>query len=301
MRTKILSPFIFSILAIGISFTSCKNSDKDYDASGTFETTEVVVSAEGMGKIMEFNVEEGMQLAENQQVGFIDSTQLFLKKQQLKASIQALLSRRPDMQKQIATLEQQLTTSRTEKKRVENLVKDNAIGTKQLDDINAQIAILEKQIIALKSTLSTTLEGISGDKNALDIQMEQLEDQLSKCKITSPITGTVLAKYAEKGELAAAGRALFKIADMNNMILRAYLTGEQVTTIKSGQKVKIYADYGENDKEYEGTVIWISSKSEFTPKTIQTRDERANLVYAVKISVKNDGLLKIGQYGNVKF
>ncbi len=301
MRTTFLKPVLFSVIIFGLSFTSCKKTDEDYDASGTFETTEVIVSSEATGKILQFDLEEGMQIKENQALGYIDSTQLYLKKLQLKASQHALLSRRPDMQKQIATLEQQLTTARIEKKRIENLVKDNAVGSKQLDDVNAQIAILEKQIVATKSTLSTTIEGISGDNNALEIQLKQIEDQLNKCRITSPINGTVLAKYAEKGELSVAGRALFKVADMNNMILRAYLTGDQVTKIKNGQKAKVYADYGETDKEYEGTVIWISSKSEFTPKTIQTRDERANLVYAVKISVTNDGFLKIGQYGNVKF
>jgi HlyD family secretion protein len=289
-------------IAISSFLISCGKSDNDYDASGTFETTEVVVSAEGVGKILQFDVEEGALLSENQQVGYIDSTQLYLKKLQLKASQKALQSRRPNMQKQIAALEQQIATAKTERNRVENLLKDNAATSKQLDDINAQVAVLEKQLIASKSTLETTLEGIAGDNSALNIQSEQLDDQLRKCKIISPINGIVLVKYAEKGELAAAGRALFKIADTNNMILRAYLTNDQLTELKIGQKVKVFADLGKSDsKQYEGTINWISSKSEFTPKTIQTRDERANLVYAVKINVKNDGYLKIGMYGNVKF
>jgi HlyD family secretion protein len=289
-------------IAISSFLISCGKSDNDYDASGTFETTEVVVSAEGVGKILQFDVEEGTLLSENQQVGYIDSTQLYLKKLQLKASQKALQSRRPNMQKQIAALEQQIATAKTERNRVENLLKDNAATSKQLDDINAQVAVLEKQLIASKSTLETTLEGIAGDNSALNIQSEQLDDQLRKCKIISPINGIVLVKYAEKGELAAAGRALFKIADTNNMILRAYLTNDQLTELKIGQKVKVFADLGKSDsKQYEGTINWISSKSEFTPKTIQTRDERANLVYAVKINVKNDGYLKIGMYGNVKF
>jgi HlyD family secretion protein len=302
MKARTLNYKIILGVALIATLTSCRKTDKDYDATGTFETTEVVVSAEGTGKILQLDVEEGTQLTENQVVGHIDSTQLYLKKLQLKASQKALQSRRPDVKKQIAALEQQIATAKTERKRVENLVKANASTTKQLDDVNAQIAVLEKQLIAAKSTLETTNEGISGDNNALDIQAVQLDDQLKKCNITSPISGVVLVKYAEKGELAAAGRALFKIADTNNMILRAYVTGDLLTQLKIGQKVKVFADYGEKDsKEYEGTLNWISGKSEFTPKTIQTRDERANLVYAVKIAVKNDGYLKIGQYGNVKF
>ena len=286
---------------VSIFLVSCSNSDGDVDASGTFETTEIIVSTESMGKIMQLNVEEGQQLNFNQRVGYIDTTQLYLKKLQLVASKKALQSRRPDIQKQLAALEQQIETAKTERKRVENLVKAEASTTKQLDDANAQIKVLEKQLEATKSSLENTSNSILGDNEALQIQIEQIEDQLQKCYITSPISGVVLTKYAEQGELATPGKALFKIGDVTNMILRAYVTSDQLTQIALGQKVKVYADYGEDRKEYEGVVSWISSKSEFTPKTIQTRDERANLVYAVKINTKNDGLLKIGMYGNVKF
>lgn len=286
---------------VSIFLVSCSNSDGDVDASGTFETTEIIVSTESMGKIMQLNVEEGQQLNFNQRVGYIDTTQLYLKKLQLVASKKALQSRRPDIQKQIAALEQQIETAKTERKRVENLVKAEASTTKQLDDANAQIKVMEKQLEATKSSLENTSNSILGDNEALQIQIEQIEDQLQKCYITSPISGVVLTKYAEQGELATPGKALFKIGDVTNMILRAYVTSDQLTQIALGQKVKVYADYGEDRKEYEGVVSWISSKSEFTPKTIQTRDERANLVYAVKINIKNDGLLKIGMYGNVKF
>ena len=286
---------------VSIFLVSCSNSDGDVDASATFETTEIIVSTESMGKIMQLNVEEGQQLNFNQRVGYIDTTQLYLKKLQLVASKKALQSRRPDIQKQIAALEQQIETAKTERKRVENLVKAEASTTKQLDDANAQIKVLEKQLEATKSSLENTSNSILGDNEALQIQIEQIEDQLQKCYITSPISGVVLTKYAEQGELATPGKALFKIGDVTNMILRAYVTSDQLTQIALGQKVKVYADYGEDRKEYEGVVSWISSKSEFTPKTIQTRDERANLVYAVKINIKNDGLLKIGMYGNVKF
>lgn len=301
MKTKSLTTVCMSTLVGLIGLTSCQQSNIKPDASGTFETTEVIVSAEGSGRILDFSVEEGMLLTQGQEVGYIDSTQLYLKKLQLKANQKALLSRRPDMEKQVATLEQQLTTARTEKKRIENLVKDNAVATKQLDDVNAQIALLEKQIIATKSTLSTTINGITGDNDALNIQLDQLENQLTKCRITVPITGTVLSRYAEKGELAVTGKALFKLGDTNQMILRAYVTNDQLSTIKLGQKVQVFADYGKGNKEYEGMITWISNKAEFTPKTIQTRDERANLVYALKISVKNDGYIKIGMYGDVKF
>lgn len=301
MKTKSVTTVCMSTFIGLIGLTSCQQSTIKPDASGTFETTEVIVSAEGTGQILDFTVEEGMALTEGQLVGHIDSTQLYLKKLQLKANQKALLSRRPDMQKQLATLEQQLATARSEKRRIENLVKDNAVATKQLDDVNAQIALLEKQITATKSTLSTTIDGITGDNNALEIQLEQLEDQLNNCRITAPITGTVLAKYAEKGELATTGKTLFKLGDTNQMILRAYVTNDQLSTIKIGQKVKVFADYGKGNKEYEGVITWISNKAEFTPKTIQTRDERANLVYALKISVKNDGYIKIGMYGDVKF
>ncbi len=297
MKTIKILPVLLSVLFLA----SCVKSDGDFDAAGTFETTEVVVSAEAAGKIMQFDLEEGQQLAENEVVGYIDSTQLFLKKEQLLASQKALLSRRPDIKKQIAVLEQQIATAKTEKKRVENLVKANAATTKQLDDMNAQIAVLEKQLAASKTTLESTDAGMNNDNNALKVQVEQLNDQLAKCHISSPISGTVLAKYAEKGELAGAGKALFRVANIDEMILRAYVVNEQLTQIKLGQKVKVTVDFGEEQKQYDGEINWISSKSEFTPKTIETRDERANLVYAIKVKVKNDGYLKIGMYGNVRF
>lgn len=292
---------IYVLLILIAGFSSCRNTDSDFDASGTFETTEIIVSAEAAGKISAFDVVEGQSLKENETVGYIDSTQLHLKKRQLLASIDALLSRRPDLKKQLGTLEQQLATARNEKKRVENLLKSNAATTKQLDDLNAQIAMLERQLTATKSTLESSLQSISGEKEALEVQVLQLEDQLQKCNITCPITGTVLVKYAEKGELASPGKALFKIGDTNNMIFRAYITADQLTKIKNGQQVQVCADFGKEEyKCYEGTISWISTKSEFTPKTIQTRNERANLVYAVKVMVKNDGYLKIGQYGFLK-
>jgi HlyD family secretion protein len=289
-------------IALTAILASCSNSKNDFDAAGTFESTEVIVSAEGTGKILSLDIQEGQVLTANQSVGTIDSTQLYLRKLQLQSTQKSLLVRRPDVQKQIAALEQQITTSKTERKRIENLLKGDAATQKQLDDINAQISVFEKQLDAQKTTLTTTNQGISNDNEGLKLQVAQLEDQLKKCRITSPINGTVLLKYAEMGELAAPGKALFKIADIENMVLRAYVTNDQLSQLKIGKKVKVFADSGKSDmKEYAGTLAWISNNAEFTPKTIQTRDERANLVYAVKINVKNDGTLKIGMYGNVKF
>jgi len=291
------------ILGFGILFvlSSCGKSTDDFDAAGTFEATEITVSSEAMGKIINFDLTEGQEVAENQVVGAIDSVQLYLKKKQLIASSKALVSRKPDTRKQLAAVEQQIETAKTEKKRIQNLLQANAVNQKQLDDVNAQIAVLEKQQAAFKSTLEQTNNSLSGEEEAMQLQIEQLEDQLQKCHIISPIAGTVLTKYAEKGELASPGKALFKVADTKNIILRAYISSDQLTQLKIGQKVQVFSDLGEKDsKQYEGTINWIASKAEFTPKTIQTRDERANLVYAVKIAVKNDGLIKIGMYGNVK-
>lgn len=293
---KRIGIYIASIFLI----CSCTNNTEQYDASGTFEATEIMVSSEASGKILQFDVQEGQALKVNQNVGFVDSTQLYLKKQQLLASMNALQSRRPEVSKQIAALQQQIATAKTEKTRIENLVKANAANQKMLDDIVAQIAILEKQLAAQKSSLDISNRGISDDLATMEIQVAQLDDQLKKCRIASPINGTLLAKYAEVGELAMPGKALFKVADLQNMILRAYITSDQLTQLKIGQAVKVFADFGDETREYSGTISWISGKAEFTPKTIQTKNERANLVYAVKIAVKNDGYLKIGMYGQVK-
>lgn len=284
-----------------IFMAACGKKQGDFDASGTFEATEVLVSSEAAGKILYFRVEEGMLLQAGQVVGQVDSVQLYLKRMQLLASVKATESRRSDIAKQIAATGQQITTARREKERYENLVELKAANVKQLDDINAQIALLEKQLVAQKSTLENGNRSVTEESSALEIQVAQLEDQLRKCRISSPISGTVLTKYAELGELAAVGKPLFKIADVENMFLRAYVVSTQLSKLKLGQQVTVMADYGTDDKrEYKGRVSWISDKAEFTPKTIQTQDERANLVYAVKIAVKNDGYMKIGMYGEMR-
>lgn len=283
-----------------LSFTalSCGRDSEMHDASGTFEATEIIVSSEVGGKILELNISEGDSVEGGAVVGQIDTIQLYLKKRQLLATVRALEARRPELRKQIAAIEEQISVQMREKERIERLLKADAATGKQLDDINSSISILKKQLEAQRSSLTNTSGGITEDAAALMIQAEQLNDQLQRSRITSPIKGSILAKYAEAGEVTAPGKPLFKVADMNDIQLKAYITSDLLTKIKPGQSVKVFSDFGEDEsREYEGKVIWISDKAEFTPKTIQTRSERANLVYAVKIAVKNDGYLKIGMYG----
>lgn len=290
------------ILFLSIAFLSSCNKNNKADAYGIFEAVEIIVSSEATGKILEFNIIEGQILAENQIVGYIDSTQLYLRKQQLIINAGTVNANKPEINKQIAALEHQIKTAKIEKQRIESLIKSEAANTKQLDDLNAQIILYEKQLEAQKSNLNINTRSITGESSAIEIQIAQLQDQIDKCKIKSPINGSVLVKYAEKGEFATTGKALFKMADTENMILKAYITSEQLANIKTGDKVKVFSDYGnDKTKEYLGDIIYISDKAEFTPKSILTDDERASLVYAIKISVKNDGYLKIGMSGYLKF
>lgn len=281
---------------------SCVEGNKAYDASGVFESTEVTVSAEGNGKIQSLDLQEGDRLEAGQIVGCIDTVQLHLSEIQLEASRRAVGSGRLDISRQIAALESQIGKQRQELDRFTKLEKAGASNRKQVEDIQAQIETLERQLAAQKESLNSSNRNVSGQADALEAQIEQIRDRIRKCVITSPVAGTVLAKYSEAGEFAALGRALFKVADIDNIRLRAYITADQLTSLKLGQQVRVFADQGSSGrKEYAGTLIWISDKAEFTPKTIQTRDERANLVYAVKIAVENDGLIKLGMYGDIKF
>lgn len=285
-----------------ILFVSCSRNKEIFDATGAFEATEVLVSSEANGKIMELNLEEGDRVKAGDVLGYIDSTQLYLKKKQLSAGLRSVDIRKPDIRKQIAALEQQIATARTEQQRMENLVKAKAGNQKQVDDLVNNIAFLQKQLDAQYSTLNKTAGGADAEAEGILYQIMQLDDQLQKSTIVNPQTGTVLLKYAEPGEITGIGKPLYKIADTELLYLRAYITASQLSQLKLGQTVRVFADYGEDDRrEYPGTVTWISDKSEFTPKGIQTKDERANLVYAVKIAVKNDGYLKIGQYGETSF
>ncbi len=289
------------IAALVVLSISCNSHSNEPDASGVFEATEIIVSSEASGRILSMEVQEGDELELNQLIALIDTTQLYLKLKQLEASVKGVRSRNPNVGVQIAATQQQIETARREKTRMENLVNAGAANPKQLDDVVAQLQTLEKQLAAQRESLQNTSAGIGNDADALAVQMAQIEDQLQRCFLRSPMTGTVLVKYAEPGEYVSVGKPVLKMADTRNMILRVYVTADQLSSISIGQKVNVLAEVGESDsKRYEGTVIWISDKSEFTPKTIQTQDERANLVYAVKVAVKNDGFLKIGMYGGIK-
>lgn len=298
MKNKLLIPF----LLVAIIFTSCGDSSKETDASGNFEAEETIVSAEASGKILQLNIEEGQTLKAGDIIGYVDTTQLSLRKKQLHYSIRALLAKQPDAATQLSTIQEQIETARFEKKRVESLLKADAATQKQLDDINAQLTFLQKQYNATKTSLSITSQSLQSETYPLKAQIEQTEDLIKKSVLISPTNGTVLTKYMEQNEVATPGKALYKIADLSTLILRAYITGMQLPQIKLGQSVSVLIDAAEGGyKTYSGTITWVSDKAEFTPKTIQTKEERANLVYAVKINVKNDGYLKLGMYGEVKF
>ncbi len=288
---------IFAVLLLLL--TGCAGTH-EYDAGGTFEATEVTVSAEVSGRILELGFQEGDTLQAGRQVGSIDSVQLHLQRLMLMRQRSSVRSNRPDVDSQVAALRARINKAAQEKGRVERLLKDGAATTKQLDDIVAQIRILNSQLDASLSTLHNSVTSVNANASAIDIQIAQVEDRLSKCRISSPIDGLVLAKYVEVGELAAAGRPIMKVADMDHLFLRAYFTSDQLADLQVGQEVTVIADYGgDRQLEYPGKVTWIATESEFTPKSIQTRNSRANLVYAVKIAVPNDGRLKIGLSGSV--
>lgn len=293
MKSFTLFPVLFFLVA-------CSSGTPEYDATGTFEATDVVVSAEASGKILCLDVEEGTILKAGQEAGIIDTVQLYLKKLQLEAGVKSVEGQRPDILKQVAATKEQIVQAQRERDRVANLLRVGAANQKQLDDAESLLKVLRKQLAAQNSTLQNSDQSLTWQSSSVGIQVAQVEDQLKQCHIVAPLTGTVLAKYAEAGELAAPGTPLFKIADMEQIYLRAYITSEQLSEVKLGQKVTVYADYGKDVRTaYPGIVTWISDSSEFTPKTILTKDERANLVYAVKVAVKNDGMLKIGMYGGV--
>jgi HlyD family secretion protein len=286
---------------MGLAMASCGNGHGDFDASGIFEATEVLVSAEASGRLVEFTVQEGAELSSGAQVGFVDTTQLFLKKEQLVASVGVVASRRIDVNRQIAALRQQVETQRGEQARFENLVKSNAATRKQLDDVSAQLAVLERQLAAQQELLENSNNGVGKERASLAVQAAQLDDLIRKSIVLSPLKGTALTKYAEAGELVQPGSPLFKVANLERLFLRAYITSAQLQELKIGQPVGVYIDWNKDERRYSGVVSWVSDKAEFTPKTIQTKDERVNLVYAVKIAVENDGYLKRGMYADVLF
>lgn len=292
------------ILGFGLSLAlaACGDKEVEYDASGIFETTEIIVSAQTAGELTALTAEEGRTVEAGEKLGCVDTVQLALKKRQLSASLTATDSKRLDRKRQVAALRQQIDNLQREKARFSELLKADAATEKQVDELNYQIAILQRQLEATEEQINSSNSSLDGQSSGIEAQLAQVEDQIRKSVAASPIKGTILAKYAEPGEYVVPGKPLFKVADISRMKLRAYLTADQLTTLKIGQKVTVYADQGKTDrKAYEGTVVWIADEAEFTPKTIQTREERANLVYAVKIAVSNDGLIKRGMYGDVKF
>jgi len=321
---------IIAWASLALIMVACGNKEKEYDATGTFEATEVTVSAKSTGELKYFDVAEGAEVKNGNVVGRIDAYQLQLKKEQLEttrgqlsatkrqlaASRNATDSRQLDLEKQVSSINQQIANAQRERQRFSELVKDGAVPRKQLDDINYQIKVLEKQLEATRDQIRSNnaslkeqsegiaaqMDGIDAQAAGLEAQLRQLDDQIANTDVIAPLTGTILEKYVERGEFVATGKPLFKMADTQNMFMRAYVTSSQLQNVKVGQQVKVFADYGDGQKKsYDGTVSWISSHSEFTPKTILTDDERADLVYAMKIAIKNDGFVKIGMYGEVKF
>lgn len=297
---KILKNAIVMIFAAIIS-VACDNKEKGNFASGTFEATEITVSAEQTGKLLRLDITEGDRVEAGTQVGLIDTVQLYLKARQVGATKIVYESQKPEAHKQVAATTQQIKKAREDVNRYEQLVREGAANRKLLDDARSQLQVLQRQLEAQTSALNTSTKSLNAQMGTADVERLQIADQLLKCHIHAPITGIVLEKYAEAGEFATTGKPLFKVADIDHMYLRAYITTAQLKQVRIGQTAKVFADYGNGDrKEYRGTVTWISSKSEFTPKTILTDDERADLVYAMKVAVKNDGYIKIGMYGSVE-
>ena len=308
--------FLITSSVVFLIGAGCQGNGNSSDASGTFEADETIVSSELSGKILSLNVEEGALLTKDSVIGTIDAVHVSLQQEQVEASIRALNEKTADagpqvqlLQNQLAVQQSQLNNLLHEKSRVENLVKADAATGKQLDDINAQIDVARKQmnvtqqqIAVQKNAIATQNRSILSEADPLKKRVAQLKDQAGKANIINPVTGTVITKYAETGEVTTAGKALYKIADLSSLNLRAYITGTQLSQVKLNQSVKVLIDDGAKKyKEYHGTIIWISGKAEFTPKTIQTKEERANLVYAIKVKVTNDGYVKIGMYGEVKW
>lgn len=318
------------IASMALMLIACNNKETEFDATGTFEVTEVTVSAKAGGELLSFGLQEGQELTSGEVVGQIDDTQLKLKKEQLASSKaqldanrrqlganrNATASKQLDLEKQVAGIRQQIANARREKQRYSELLRDGAVPRKQVDDISYQISVLEKQLSATQDQIRSNnaslaqqsagidaqIEGINAQSAGIDVQQAQLDDQIANTVIKSPIAGSVLEKYVEQGEFVTVGKPLFKVADTRKVVLRAYVTSAQLERIKVGQTVKVMTDYGkQHGSTYSGVITWISPRSEFTPKTIVTDDERADLVYAIKITVDGNSDIKMGMYGKVKF
>ena len=290
-----------NILFVALLLVACGDKDNTFDATGTFEATEVTVSAEQTGKLLRFDVQEGGKVMAGAEVGCIDTVQLYLKARQIGAVRMVYQAQKPNTATQIAALRQQVAKAQQEVDRYTQLVKDGAANRKILDDSRSQLLVLQRQLAAQSATLGTSTRSLTAQIGTVDVEKLQVVDQLRKCHVASPISGFVLEKYAEPGEFAVIGKPLFKVADTERLFLRAYITSRQLQQVRLGQRVTVFADYGNEKRSYPGIIAWIASKSEFTPKTILTDDERADLVYAMKVAVKNDGKIKIGMYGEVNF
>ena len=290
-----------NILFAALLLVACGDKDNTFDATGTFEATEVTVSAEQTGKLLRFDVQEGGKVMAGAEVGCIDTVPLYLKARQIGAVRMVYQAQKPNTATQIAALRQQVAKAQQEVDRYTQLVKDGAANRKILDDSRSQLLVLQRQLAAQSATLGTSTRSLTAHMGTADVEKLQVVDQLRKCHIASPISGFVLEKYAEPGEFAVIGKPLFKVADTERLFLRAYITSRQLRQVRLGQRVTVFADYGNEKRSYPGIIAWIASKSEFTPKTILTDDERADLVYAMKVAVKNDGKIKIGMYGEVNF
>lgn len=300
MKKLKLYPKILSIAVITLFFAACKSTEPSPDAYGNFEADETIVSSRADGNLEIFNAEEGMVLNAGENVGLVDTTQLHLKKMQLIANRNSLSKKLPDVQPELQVIAQQIAAQERERERTVNLLKVGAAMPKTLDDINANIKILKSQLAARKAQLSVQTSATLSETDPIDAQIAQVQDQLLKCQIINPKKGMVLVKYAESGETVHYGSPLYKIGDVDEIILRAYISGDQLSKVKIGQTVRLRIDVANRAYQYyEGKVEWMSSEAEFTPKIIQTKDERINMVYATKIRVKNDGKIKIGMPGEV--
>ncbi|WP_421869792.1 HlyD family secretion protein [Marinoscillum sp.] len=296
-----MKKIIYTTLLLSLLLGGCQNDDSPADAFGNFETTEVFLAAEVPGKILQMTKTEGQSFLQNEQLASIDTNQLHLKKQQLLATIDALKSKLQNVPVQLEVFYDQKSNLTRELNRVSQLLADSAATQKQYDDLKGQLEVTNSQIAATESQLSTANRGLLAEIKPLRWQIAQLEDQIQRSQVKAPISGIILERYKEPGELVNPGQPLYKIANMDQLVLRAYVAEDQLTSFQTGDQVTVRADKGAQLQDYKGTIQWISPKAEFTPKIIQTKEERVNLVYAVKIAVVNDGSLKLGMPGEVIF
>ena len=288
---------LFTLLNLALLAVACNNNDRLADAYGNFEVEETTISAQASGELLVFDIEEGIQLKANQQIGVIDSTSLVIQKSEVMANINSVIISKTSVAAEQNILSSEMANLTRELKRVKKLLESEAATQKQLDDLEGNIVVLKSRMSAINSKYAT----IDAQANALFAKIDLINEQISRCQIMNPFQGMVLTKLARTNELVAPGRALYKIADMSKIYLKAYISEPQLATIKQGQPVTITIDYQDGQKEMPGTITWVSAESEFTPKIIQTKEERVNLVYAIKVAVDNDGYLKLGMPGEAKF